>query len=245
MQKAFEALRGIDFRELKQQRNFGGHRAPSRRKRWPWAFASGPSTGNGDNPRSCGVFGVRRMAITGVVAMLSGQTKEALIRIVSGGQTGVDRGALDAALSARFPCGGWCPEGRQSEDGTIPDRYPLLVLTGSGYRQRTLQNVRDSDGTIILFVGALTGGTKLTRDFCLRETKPLLAVDAAQVSVSEAVDGVRSFIAKHDVQVLNVAGPRATGWGEGHQFAFDVIRGVLEHRDLGNWVAPPMRDLEQ
>jgi hypothetical protein len=116
-------------------------------------------------------------------------SKVTLTKIVSGGQTGVDRGALDAALAAQFPCGGWCPAGRQSEDGRIPDRYPLVVLTGSGYRQRTLQNVRDSDGTLILFAGALTGGTKLTWDFGRREKKPLLTVDAAQLSVSEAVEG--------------------------------------------------------
>jgi hypothetical protein len=106
------------------------------------------------------------------------------------------------------------------------------VLAGSGYRQRTLKNVQDSDGTLILFTGLLTGGSKLTRDFCLRESKPLLAVDAAQVAVSEAIDGVGCFIVQHDIQVLNVAGPRATGWGGGHQFAFDVISGVLEHPGL-------------
>ncbi len=160
------------------------------------------------------------------------------MKVVSGGQTGVDRGALDAALAAQLTCGGWCPEGRQSEDGTIPDRYPLLVLKGAGYRQRTLQNVRDSDGTLILFVGALTGGTTLTRDFCLREKKPFLTVDAAQVSVSGAVERVRSFIAQYDLQVLNVAGPRASGWGEGHQIAFEVISCVLEPPALDNGVAP-------
>jgi hypothetical protein len=172
--------------------------------------------------------------------MPSDQSKATLMKIVSGGQTGVDRGALDAALAAEFTCGGWCPEGRRSEDGPIPDRYPLHVLTGSGYRQRTLQNVLDSDGTLMLFVGALTGGTKLTREFCLREKKPVLAVDAAQISVSGAVEGVRSFVAQHDVHVLNVAGPRASGRGEGHQIAFDVICGVLGHDALGHVVAPSL-----
>ena len=99
------------------------------------------------------------------------------MKIVSGGQTGVDRGAMDAALAAEFPCGGWRPEGRQSEDGRIPDKYPLLVLEGSGYRQRTLKNVQDSDGTLILFTGSVTGGTKLSRDFCLKQNRPLLSVN--------------------------------------------------------------------
>jgi hypothetical protein len=69
-----------------------------------------------------------------------------LEKIVSGGQTGVDRGALDAALAANFPCGGWCPGNRRAEDGTIPARYPVSPLLGAGYRQRTRQNVIDSDG---------------------------------------------------------------------------------------------------
>jgi hypothetical protein len=96
-----------------------------------------------------------------------------LSKIVSGGQTGVDRGALDAALRVGFPCGGWCPQDRKAEDGPIPDRYPLVVLPGAGYRQRTLKNVKDSDGTVIIYANTLSGGTKLTRDFCQRERSGL------------------------------------------------------------------------
>jgi Circularly permutated YpsA SLOG family len=158
-------------------------------------------------------------------------SKMTIMKIVSGGQTGVDRGALDAALTAEFPCGGWCPEGRQSEDGRIPDKYPLLVLAGSSYRQRTLKNVQDSDGTLILFTASLTGGTKLTRDFCLRERKPFLLVDAARVSVTDATAGVATFIMEKNIRVLNVAGPRASGWERGHTFAFDVIAGVMGSYD--------------
>ena len=157
-----------------------------------------------------------------------------LAKIISGGQTGVDLGALDAALAAAFPCGGWCPEGRQSEDGRIPDRYPLVVWPGSGYRQRTYKNVHDSDGTVILFTGSLTGGTKLTRDLCLKEGKPHVVVDAAQVAVSAAIDAVGSFVLQHRIRILNVAGPRASGWGEGHEFAYAVISGVLNSRELKN-----------
>src|SRR5882672_11442740 len=89
-----------------------------------------------------------------------------LKRIVSGGQTGVDRGALDAALAADFPCGGWVPGDRMAEDGVIADRYPLMPLPNGNYRQRTRLNVVDSSGTAILYEGSLSSGTRLTRDLC-------------------------------------------------------------------------------
>jgi hypothetical protein len=146
-----------------------------------------------------------------------------LEKIVSGGQTGVDRAALDAALAASFPCGGWCPAGRKAEDGVIPEKHPVVVWPGSGYRPRTLKNVRDSDGTLILFTRLLSTGTKLTRDLCVREKKPFLLLDASQVTVERAVSAVLQFIAEHSIAVMNVAGPRVSGWPEGYRFAFEVV----------------------
>jgi hypothetical protein len=157
-----------------------------------------------------------------------------LSKIISGGQTGVDRGALDAALSIGFPCGGWCPQDRKAEDGPIPDRYPLVVLPGGGYPQRTLQNVKDSDGTVIIYANTLSGGTKLTRDFCQREKKPFVVVDAATVSLAEAVETVGQFVLTHRVAVLNVAGPRASGWTDGHAFTRELVCGVIDRRSVEN-----------
>jgi hypothetical protein len=101
-----------------------------------------------------------------------------LIKIVSGGQTGVDRGALDAAPVAGFACGGWCPKDRNAEDGPIPARYPMTLLAGGGYRQRTVKNMLDSDGTAILFNQSLSGGTLYTHDVCRRERPPRRSSDA-------------------------------------------------------------------
>lgn len=152
-----------------------------------------------------------------------------LTKIVSGGQTGVDRAALDAALAANFEWGGWCPEGRKAEDGTIPERYPVVVLAGAGYRERTRRNVVDSDATLILFAKAITGGTKLTRDVCDRLKKPFLCIDASTVSVAEAVAQVVGFVAEKKIVVVNVAGPRGSGWSEGYGFSSDVVSGVIRN----------------
>lgn len=152
----------------------------------------------------------------------------ALIKIVSGGQTGVDRGALDAALAAEFPCGGWCPADRRAEDGWIPGRYPLTPLEGAGYRERTRQNVIDSDGTAIVFYESLTGGTRLTRNLCARADKPFIVLDAKQNAESNVVAAIVRFALENHIGVLNVAGPRLSGWAEGHAFADRVVRELID-----------------
>jgi Circularly permutated YpsA SLOG family len=151
----------------------------------------------------------------------------ALSRIVSGGQTGVDRGALDAALEAGFPCGGWAPEGRTAEDGTLPERYPLQELPGAGYEERTLRNVLDSDGTAILYSGALEGGTRQTMAHCVEHGKPFELVDATHTRPRDAALKLAAFIERNRVSVLNIAGPRASKWTEGYQYARATLRQLL------------------
>jgi 3-methyladenine DNA glycosylase AlkC len=126
-------------------------------------------------------------------------------RIISGGQTGVDRAALDVALELDLPCGGWCPQGRRAEDGPIPDRYPLQETPSGKYARRTRWNVRDSDGTLIITAGELTGGTALTQQSAERLNRPCYVVD---LSVSGAVVPVARWVREHKLRALNVAGPR-------------------------------------
>lgn len=153
-------------------------------------------------------------------------------KIVSGGQTGVDRGALDACLDAGFPCGGWCPEGRLAEDGPIPDRYPLRTLPGAGYRERTIRNVIDCDGTAILHAGEVSGGTELTLLACERHRKPHVVVDGAALSPAQAAEVVAGFVREHAIGTLNVAGPRGSKWAKARDFAFEVVSRLItrEHR---------------
>jgi hypothetical protein len=151
-----------------------------------------------------------------------------LKRIVSGGQTGVDRGALDAALGSGFPSGGWVPGDRMAEDGVISERYPLTPLPNGNYRQRTRLNVVDSDGTAILYEGYMNAGTRLTRDLCEILNRPCILISAREKpDPIAAADAILKFIEDNDIETLNVAGPRASGWAAGYRFAADVIGEVI------------------
>jgi len=125
--------------------------------------------------------------------------------VVSGGQTGVDRAALDVAIALGIAHGGWCPHGRRAEDGAIPARYALVEHASADYAARTEANVVDTDATLILARGPLAGGTALTRDVARRLQKPFLIVD---LGASPNPTAVREWLTGHAVGVLNVAGPR-------------------------------------
>jgi hypothetical protein len=175
-----------------------------------------------------------------------------LLRIVSGGQTGVDRGALDVALDLGVECGGWCPAGRLAEDGMIPERYPVVELTDGGYAERTAQNVADSDGTLIISNGEPIGGTRETVERCVEMQKPYLVIDCKVVPIDQAIDlavGFVSHLSSRAIPMeltnvrtrltaekapgrrcnlrLNVAGPRASQWPEGHAVTYQIISAIL------------------
>jgi hypothetical protein len=149
------------------------------------------------------------------------------VKIISGGQTGVDRAALDVALKHGIDCGGWCPAGRFDEFGRIPDRYPLNELTRGGFTERTLQNVKDSDGTVIIYLGKLSGGTEQTVQFCVEQQQPHDLIDASKISTEDAAKFIADFVYKHEIDILNVAGPRQSEWPEGYDYAFRVLEAFV------------------
>jgi hypothetical protein len=133
------------------------------------------------------------------------RTTAMLLKIISGGQTGVDRAALDAGLASGITVGGWCPAGRRAEDGRIPEHYPLVELDSSEYSSRTEKNVVDSDATLVLNLGVLADGTAFTVQLARKYRKPLRIVqldgDADPCAVAE-------WLSEFRVKVLNIAGPR-------------------------------------
>jgi hypothetical protein len=179
------------------------------------------------------------------------------VKIVSGGQTGVDRAALDIALKHGIECGGWCPAGRVDEFGRIPDRYPLKELarvnkerrspdrrggidtappseTRDIFAERTFANVRDSDGTIIICDEA-RGGTAYTLECCKDLHRPHQVVDASRFSAECAATLIAEFVRNNDIEVLNIAGPRQSEWAEGYDYAFCALEIFVScsHRPMG------------
>jgi hypothetical protein len=150
------------------------------------------------------------------------------VKIISGGQTGVDRAALDAALKHRIDCGGWCPAGRLDEFGRIPDRYPVKELAEGSFAERTLQNVKDSDGTVILYSEKLRSGTDYTVQCSTEQERPHKLIDAAKVSAQDAAKLVFDFACEYKIDILNVAGPRQSEWPEGYDYAFRALEIFLD-----------------
>lgn len=146
------------------------------------------------------------------------------LEIVSGGQTGVDRAALDAAIACGLPHGGWCPRGRRAEDGRIPDHYRLQEMPDENYAARTRQNVIDSDGTLILHRASLVTGTALTKQVAEQLGKPLLVINLANAPhVREVVD----WIQRNGIRRLNVAGPRESTEPGIYRQAYEFLRRLL------------------
>jgi hypothetical protein len=146
-----------------------------------------------------------------------------LFKIISGGQTGADQAALDAAIELGIPHGGWIPKGRLTEAGPLPVKYNLTEMPTKDYLERTRQNVLDSDGTVVFSHGDLKGGSKRTADFATELRKPFLHIDLKKTLPSESAEVLVAWVKAHDIDVLNVAGSRASKDPE----IYDKVRIVL------------------
>ena len=131
-------------------------------------------------------------------------------KIISGGQTGADQAGLDVAIEFDIPHGGAIPKGRMTETGKLPDKYHLDELSTKSYPKRTEKNVVDSDGTVIFTHGPLTGGSLLTRKKALRFQKPVLHLDLRKIDIMKAAVILRDFLSDNNIDILNVAGSRAS-----------------------------------
>ena len=173
------------------------------------------------------------------------------LKIISGGQTGVDRAALDVALRHGIKCGGWCPAGRLDEFGTIPDHYPVQELEQGNkegrsldrpdgletavpwekpdiFAKRTVANVRDSDGTIIIYRDQLRGGTEYTVECCKQLKRPQQLMAASKISAEDAAKLITNFVRENKIGILNVAGPRQSEWPDGYDYASRALSAFVK-----------------
>ena len=149
-------------------------------------------------------------------------------KIISGGQTGADQAALDFAIQHNIPHGGWIPKGRKTEDGILPDKYHLDEMPTASYPKRTEKNILDSDGTVIFSRGKLTGGSALTCKLAKQHNRPWLHVDLDRVTAREAVQIIVGWVDENDIEVLNVAGPRASKDPGIHDFVVGILENALK-----------------
>lgn len=160
-----------------------------------------------------------------------------LKKIISGGQTGADRAGLDAAIRCRIPHGGAIPRGRRAEDGMLSPSYNLTELPSTSYPARTEKNVLDGDATVIFSHGPLSNGSLLTQKMALQHKRPVLHLDLRLVDAGRAAALLVDFVQTHRVEVLNIAGPRASGDPYIYNATFSVLEAALPAivaRDVAN-----------
>ena len=164
-----------------------------------------------------------------------------ITKIISGGQTGADRAALDVAIEEGIPHGGWIPKGRLTEAGRLPAKYQLKEMPTADYPKRTEKNVIDSDGTLIISHGKLTGGSKFTREMAKKHTRPSLHIDLEVINGFRAAQTITTWITDHGIRVLNVAGPRASKDPKIYEAVKKVLTALLHLDQVQTYMPDPER----
>ncbi len=149
-------------------------------------------------------------------------------KIISGGQAGIDRGALDACLDFKFSAGGWCPKGRRAEDGKIAKKYPLKETMSDKYEERTRLNIKDADGTLIIARSQITGGTLLTKKTAKELNKPLLIINSVDAQSDELTVNILKWMNNNNIQILNIAGPRQSEWKKAHETSYRITANLIQ-----------------
>lgn len=144
-------------------------------------------------------------------------------KIISGGQTGADRAALDWAIDHGVQHAGWCPAGRKAEDGPLAPRYQLMETESARYRARTVRNVRDSDATLVTNLGLLEGGSLETLRIAERHVKPVRVVQLDHALSQDAIDELHLWLADAQFDTLNVAGPRESKRPGIYRATYDLL----------------------
>ena len=148
-----------------------------------------------------------------------------LRKVISGGQTGADRAALDWAIERQVPHNGWCPKGRKALDGPLAPKYQLKETPSEGYLQRNKWNVRDSDGTVVFTLAAeVTGGSKKTIEFATKLKQPWLHIHPGMRAPEELLV---SFIQNHGIQTLNIAGSRESKEPGIYEWVMGILRATF------------------
>lgn len=154
--------------------------------------------------------------------------------IISGGQTGVDRAALDAAIALGISHSGFVPKGRMAEDGILPRKYKVKEMASKDYSERTRANVDWANATLIIYRGRLMGGTLLTWEYAKNRGKVALVIDLMMMGPAAAVERITEWLSKVQPDTLNIAGPRESSHSGIYQETLQILKPALE-----KWVSPP------
>jgi hypothetical protein len=150
-----------------------------------------------------------------------------LKKIISGGQVGADQAALDAAIKCNFPHGGWIQRGRNTQNGILPEKYHLIEMPVSGYKERIEQNVVESDGTVIISHGNLSGGADYSRKMARKHNRPYVHIDLSQAPAANSSSGINTWIIENTIEVLNVTGSRTSEDGDVYKDTVGIIEGTI------------------